>query len=273
MKKHHPLVSAIFGGVCGLAVASSALAQSPSQSADPKMKAAVDDLYAANRILAFEGIITGAGHVSMRSPLNPQHLLISRSLAAPLVTAADIVELDINTCQNVVPGGPLLFQERYIHCGVYKAKPEAGGVVHSHTPNIIVFSVSTVPLRSMSNGGRIAGDGVPVHDMTTVKTKTGNLIASIEAGDSVAAKMGKGNVVLLRGHGSVVAAKDVRAVIGAVSGLEENAELELKALALGGKITWSQPSDFYQTPEITRELAGEQRGWNAEKAALLKEGK
>ncbi len=265
MKKHHPLVSAIFGGVCGLAVASSALAQSPSQSADPKMKAAVDDLYAANRILAFEGIITGAGHVSMRSPTNPAHMLISRSLAPPQVVPADIQEIDIATCQNVNPKGPLLYQERYIHCGVYKARPDINAVVHSHTPNIIIFSVIKTPLRAMMNGGRILGEGAPVHDMADVKTKTANLIASMDAGDSVAAKMGKGNVVLLRGHGSVVGAADLHAAVNNVMGIEENASLQLRAMATGSPITWSRPSDFTQTEEITRVLAGEDRNWNAEK--------
>lgn len=265
MRNAIPLLATVFGAAA-LAAASVASAQTlPYQSTDPKMKAAVDDLYAANRILAFEGVITGAGHVSVRSPTNPAHMLISRSLAPPQVVPADIQELDIATCQNVNAKGPLLYQERYIHCSIYKARPDINAVVHSHTPNIIVFSVIKTPLRAMMNGGRILGNGAPVHDMAEVKTKTANLVASMEAGDSLAARMGKGDVVLLRGHGSAVAAADLHSAVNSVMGIETNAELQLKAMATGSPITWSRPSDFTQNEEIAKVLAGEDRGWNAEK--------
>ena len=53
----------------------------------------IDDLVAANRILALEGILDGWGHVSVRHSKNPNRYFMSRNLAAELVTRADIMEI------------------------------------------------------------------------------------------------------------------------------------------------------------------------------------
>ena len=37
----------------------------------------LDELFAANRILAGEGVIDGFGHVSVRSPLQPDHYFMT----------------------------------------------------------------------------------------------------------------------------------------------------------------------------------------------------
>src|SRR5204863_1723505 len=65
-----------------------------STSAGPVDPAVLEDLVAANRILAMEGILDGLGHVSIRHPGNASRYLIARSLAPALVTAADIMEFD-----------------------------------------------------------------------------------------------------------------------------------------------------------------------------------
>ena len=56
----------------------------------------IRDLVIANRILAKEDVVDAYGHVSMRHPDNPGHFLIARSVAPELVTADDIVELDLD---------------------------------------------------------------------------------------------------------------------------------------------------------------------------------
>ena len=234
----------------------------PAQSKDPTMMAAVDDLVAANHILAREGILPGYGHVSMRSPLNPSRILISRSLGPGQVTAADIVELNAD-CTPVIPNGPLLYQERFIHCEVYNARPDVGAVVHSHTPFVIAFSVSKVPLRPVVNTGRMLGfNGPPVHDVSTVGGITNNLIATPEAGRSLAKTLGANSVVLMRGHGSTVVASSVREVVPAAINVEGAAMILAEALRLGGPIAYLNPKD-YGNERLQREIGAEARGWNA----------
>ena len=59
--------------------------------------AVIDDLVAANHILYQQGVVDGFGHVSARNPANPNHFLIARSMAPALVTADDIMEIDLDS--------------------------------------------------------------------------------------------------------------------------------------------------------------------------------
>jgi HCOMODA/2-hydroxy-3-carboxy-muconic semialdehyde decarboxylase len=165
------------------ALASAASAQTaPADSNDPKMKAAVAELVTANHVLAQEGIIPTYGHISMRSPLDPGRILIARSLAPGLVTAQDLVELDLD-CKPIVTPGPVLYQERFIHCAIYKVRPDVGAIVHSHTPYLIAFSVSDVPLRAVTNSAQMMGpEPAPVFDASTTGLVENNLVASADSG-------------------------------------------------------------------------------------------
>ena len=87
------------------------------------------------------GFLDAAGHVSMRDPNNPNHYFISRWIASDSVTPADIIEMDLDS----VPVGSNrtdLYQERYIHGEIYKARPDVNAVVHSHTAELIMFGAS-----------------------------------------------------------------------------------------------------------------------------------
>ena len=247
------------------AAATTASAQGPVppyQSTDPKMRAAVEDLVAANRILSNKGILPGYGHVSMRSPVDPNRMLIARSLAPGQVTAADIVELDLD-CNPVIPSKVLLYQERFIHCAIYKARPDVGGVVHDHAPYGIAFSITKVPLRPVSNPAKFLGfNGPPVHDASSVPGVTNNLIATPEMGASLARTLGKSAVVLMRGHGATVTSADVRGVVSAAIATEENAMMLTQAKILGGPITYLDPKN-YGDERLAREIGAEARGWNA----------
>src|SRR5882757_4705384 len=56
----------------------------------------IEDIVAGSRILADFGVVDAFGHVSARHPTNPNHFLMSRSLAPALVSAADIMEFDLD---------------------------------------------------------------------------------------------------------------------------------------------------------------------------------
>ena len=58
-----------------------------SQSTGPADAGLIDDLVAANRILADQGVLDGFGHVSVRHDKDPSCFLLARSMAPALVTA------------------------------------------------------------------------------------------------------------------------------------------------------------------------------------------
>ena len=59
------------------------------------LHAAIDDLVAANRILAGLGVLDGFGHVSARHPDRSDRYLLARSVAPELVTGNDIMTFDL----------------------------------------------------------------------------------------------------------------------------------------------------------------------------------
>jgi len=136
-----------------LVISTAGGASAQPTSAGPVDPLLIEDLVAANRILAVEGILDGLGHVSIRHPGHADRYLIARSLAPALVTAADIMEYDLDSTP-VDQRGRAMFLERFIHGEVYKVRPDVRAVIHSHSPTVIPFSISQVPLRPVFNGPR-----------------------------------------------------------------------------------------------------------------------
>ena len=124
--------------------------QAPASAgpADPKL---IEDLVAASRILADQGLLDGWGHVSVRHDKDPNRYLMARGVAAQLVTAKDIIEFDLESRPIDTHGLPLsaLFTERYIHGEIYKLRPDVIAVVHTHAPSLIPFGDTKVPLQPM----------------------------------------------------------------------------------------------------------------------------
>src|SRR6266540_2066738 len=56
----------------------------------------IDDLVAANRILADRGIFDAYGHISARDPKNKDRYWLTRSMAPAQVAADDIIEFDLD---------------------------------------------------------------------------------------------------------------------------------------------------------------------------------
>jgi ribulose-5-phosphate 4-epimerase/fuculose-1-phosphate aldolase len=65
------------------------------------------------------------------------------------------------------------------------------------------------------------------------------LIHSVEQGDAVAKVLGKGDAVMLRGHGSMVVAQSVEWVFAACVDLEEAASRFYKAALLGSVLIYN----------------------------------
>jgi hypothetical protein len=107
-------------------------AQTPAGQAAGVDFALIEDIVVGSHILAEFGVLDGFGHVSARDPKNPNHFLMSRSLAPALVSAEDIMEFDLDG-NAVDAGGRSVFIERFIHSEIYKARPDVMSVVHAHS--------------------------------------------------------------------------------------------------------------------------------------------
>jgi HCOMODA/2-hydroxy-3-carboxy-muconic semialdehyde decarboxylase len=193
----------------------------------------IDDIVAANRILAHEGICDAFGHVSVRHPAHPDRYLLSRARAPELIEASDIEEYALDgTPLSPDPRKPYL--ERYIHGAIYEARPEVISVVHSHARSVVPFTVSrTTRLRPLMHSCATIGAEVPVWDTRRRFGDTTLLICDMPMGRDLAEGLGRGNAVLMRGHGSTVVGRSLKEAVYTAIYLEVNARMQIEARHLG----------------------------------------
>jgi len=229
--------STCFGVFVALALLGSpfeASAQTASASLPGVDAALLEDIVVGSRVLADFGVLDGFGHVSARHPTNPNHFLMSRSLAPALVTTDDIMEFDLDG-NPVDARGRSVFLERFIHAEIYRARPDVMSVVHTHSPGVIPFSVSNIPLRAMYHNPSFLAVGVPVWDIRKDFGDTNMLVSNPAIGKSLAAALADKPVALMRGHGDVTVGPTVKMAVFRAYYTDVNAKLQSQALALGGE--------------------------------------
>ena len=212
-------------------------------SAGPADPSLIEDLVAANRILADQGVLDGYGHVSVRHPGNSGRYLLSRSLAPELVTAGDIMEFDLDS-NPVEERGRTMYLERFIHGEIYKARPDVKAVIHTHSPTVVPFSVSQTPLKPVIHVASFLWVGVPVFEIRDAAgPSTDMLVRNAAIGRALATTLGDRPVALLRGHGNVIAAADIQLAVRYAVYTEVNARIQAIAIALGGPINYISPGE------------------------------
>ena len=201
-----------------------------------ELQRVTNDLVVANRILANEDVVDAYGHVSVRHPGNPQRFFLARSLAPGLVTADDIVEHDLDG--NPAGGEQrALYAERYIHAGIYEARPDVTAVVHAHAEAVLPYTVATgTPLRPVIHSGSFMGLCVPVWDIADRFGDTNLLVTNMEQSRDLARTLAGNNVALMRGHGFVAAGRTLIDVVRMAVLIPRNARALTTAVLLGGPI-------------------------------------
>lgn len=226
----------------------------------------LQDLVAAYRILAEHGVIDAYGHVSLRSPRDPGRYYLARSLAPERVLLEDLIEYDLDS-KPIDDGGRESVLERFIHGEIYRARPEIMCVVHNHSPSVVPFSVTEVPMRALYHMAAFIGEGLPNFEIREVQRGTDLLIKTSQLGRSLAQTLGGKPAALMRGHGSVVVGENLPRAVGRSVYLEVSARMQLQAMLLagpGGKITWFDDAevracvsrqDYYRAWPLWRDKA------------------
>src|SRR5688572_14410598 len=210
--------------------------QTTASAAPPTMLQMVEDLLVANQILSHEGILDGLGHISVRSIDRADRFLLGRDLAPSLQTAADLVEYDLDG-KAISATAPVGVSERFIHAAIYKARPDVMSIVHAHTPSVLAFAVSNIPLRPVYHMATfLIGGAIPMFEIRKVPGSVGMLVNSNELGSALAKTLGDRPVALLRGHGFVVVGPSIPEVVSRSIFLDVNARVQTQAMALGGSV-------------------------------------
>jgi HCOMODA/2-hydroxy-3-carboxy-muconic semialdehyde decarboxylase len=218
------------------------------------------DVMSANHILAREGVLDGYGHVSLRSPDNPQHFFLSRSRSPELVGVEDIMEFNLTgEAVGNDPRAPYL--ERFIHGAIFAARPDVVAVVHSHQEDVVPYSISSVPLRPVWHQACSIGTHVPVWDIHDRFGDTNLLVTSNAQGQDLADTLGRNKVALMRGHGFAAAGASLFEAVSMSIYLPKNARILTTAMLLGGSVTVATAGEVELAGAVHPEQPAFQRGW------------
>src|SRR3954469_3958423 len=168
-------------------------------------------------------VIDFNGHMSCRLP-GTDHLLINsgKSVRSAL-TAADIIEIDIDgkpVGHDVVP--PMEF---HLHASIYRLRPDVQSVAHTHPVWSTLFSSVGEPVLPVTMQAAVMG---PVQQFA--KTASINTRA---LGDEAAQALGPHRVMTMRSHGAVAVGADIVETFVLGIYLEETARRQYLARAIG----------------------------------------
>ncbi len=230
---------------------------------DPKL---IEDLVYANRILYQQEVLDGFGHVSVRSDKDPSHFLMSRSMAPALVTTNDIMEFDRDG-EPVDARGRNGYVERYIHAAIYRVRPDVKAIVHSHSPDIIPYSVTGTTLRPVYHVTAFLRLGAPIFDSHEGFGDTDMLIRDNKLGDALAKVLGNSGVALIRGHGFVAVADSIPIVVYRAIYTQLDARVQTEGMKLG-TIKYLTPGEAEKAQAIVEATVG--RPWELWKSQVGK---
>ena len=178
----------------------------------------------ARQMLA-SGLVKGtSGNVSARSPGSSWCLVTPSGVDYETMRPDDLVEVDLEG----KPLGPAMKPsvDTPVHVAVYRARPDVGAVIHTHSPYAAAFSTlhREVPPLIAESAGYLGG---AVRVLAYVPP------ARPDTGEAVAAGLGRDRAVLLPNHGVVAVGEDLRRSYGAAYQVEESAQVAFLALQLG----------------------------------------
>ncbi|CAK7214865.1 hypothetical protein SCUCBS95973_002280 [Sporothrix curviconia] len=210
-------------------------------------------------IMNHHHVVDAYGHLSVR--LSPSVFLMCRYMAPALVARRDdLVLYYVDTGEAVHPEtAPRGFSERYIHSEVYKAYPGVQAVIHSHSLDVVPFSLvssssysssssTATPLRACIHIAGFLGTAVPVWDATAAyydahpDVDRSMLVNNTAMGASLAQALGRGkseaeglplnSVALMRGHGYVCTGESIEMVVAKAIYTAQNARVQMDAMRL-----------------------------------------
>jgi ribulose-5-phosphate 4-epimerase/fuculose-1-phosphate aldolase len=163
-------------------------------------------------------------HMSARIPDEPNTFLINRyGEMFDEVTASSLIKMDMDG--NVLgEGGKFNNAGFTIHSGVYKARPDANCVMHTHTRAGAGVSLLHKGLRPISQDALQVLDDVAYHPY--------GVPASVEECEALGRTCANGSCVVLLNHGLLTFGPTIHGALMRLYMLERACELELIARTL-----------------------------------------
>jgi L-fuculose-phosphate aldolase len=181
------------------------------------------------RMLEQSDIIDYNGHASVRTGEN-RVLINTGSCQRSQLTPEDIVAIDFDG--KVIEGSGKPPLEFHLHCGIYRARPDAKAVVHAHPKWSTFLTMVGAPYQPVYAQGSLVYP-VPVLDSP-------NSINNRPMADRLAATLGKRPAALMKSHGAVTVGRNIVEAFVLANYLEENSYRQYMAMQVGKPYSFSE---------------------------------
>ncbi len=192
-----------------------------------------DAVVAAARHLFASGVMSHSGHANLSARIDAGRFLLTSSGAVRDLNAAQLATVDLDG--EVLDGtlGPENAEIVAMHSVIYRARGDVGGIIHTHSPAATAFALAHRALPCRAEPLLRFGQAEPVPVVAWgprgSDVSVRGIAEALEASPTTAA-------VLLANHGLLAFAADPISTARLVVAIEEAAEAELAAVAVGGAV-------------------------------------
>jgi ribulose-5-phosphate 4-epimerase/fuculose-1-phosphate aldolase len=181
------------------------------------------------RMLERGGIVDYNGHASIRLP-DDQILINIGNRTRSTLTVDDLCIIDFDG--NVIEGDGKPPLEFHLHAGVYKSRPESGGVIHCHPKWSTVLSTAGQEYLPVYAQGSLVYP-LPVLDSP-------DSINNIKMATALTDTLGNRPAALMKAHGAVTLGETIIDAFVLMNYLEDNAERQYMAAQIGTPYSFTQ---------------------------------
>lgn len=193
-------------------------------------------LDAVRRIAAAGLVANASGNVSCRiRRTDGDHFAVTASrVPYHRFTVEDVLIVDEEI--EPVAGDGVPSSESLLHMAVYRARPDVGAVIHTHSVYASAYAVAGRPIPALLDEQVVAlGGAVDVAEY--------GASASEQLAENAVAALGQRAAVLLRNHGAVGVGADLEEAIAVVELVERVAKIGVLSAILDGGDGAGLPAD------------------------------
>ncbi|WP_033259604.1 MULTISPECIES: class II aldolase/adducin family protein [Kitasatospora] len=191
-----------------------------------------DGLVEAARELFAAGVMSHSGHANLSARIDGDRFLLTPGYVRGLTAGQlAVVGLDGRLLEGELRS--VSAEITTMHAAVYRARPGVGAVVHTHSPATTAFAVAHRPLPCRTEP--MLRFGQP-EEVPVVPWGPRGSDVSVRGIADVLERRPTTSAVLLANHGPLVFGPDPDAAWRLVVAIEESAEAELAAAAIGGAV-------------------------------------
>ncbi len=198
--------------------------------AEQQILEAVDLLFASK-------VMSHSGHANLSARIDENTFLITTKGGVRNLSMADLAVVDLNG--SILEGRlePTNLEIVEMHSTIYRNRSEAESVIHTHSPHILAFALAnrSLPCRYEALLRFGQASDVPVAAWGPRGSKK-----SIEAIDRTLRENENTLALILANHGLLAFSSSPAATVGLICAMEEAAEAELSAVALGGAVDFPE---------------------------------